>query len=790
MHVYHYAAYEPAALKRLMGRHATREDEVDRLLRGGVLVDLHRAVRQGVRASVEGYSIKRLEPLYGFAREVDLRDAGSSLAAFAQWLELGDGERPTADHLARIESYNRDDAESNRRLRDWLEQRRVEMAARTGQPVPRPTARAGEPSPELTETLRRVAALAARLTDGVPADPALRTPEQHGRWLLAQLLSWHRREEKSVWWELFRLMGLNPDQLIEEGDAIGGLEPDGPVGGTTGRRVLKQVWRYRYPDQDHDIGPGMEVFDPALAQAQPDAPSSQWKVGTVTEVDLAARTIEVERRVDGDPPHPRALVPLVHFRTTEQQNALFRIGTWVADHDLKREAGPYLAGRDLLLRCPPRAGQAAGEPLRREGESALDAARRLILTVEGGTLAIQGPPGSGKTYTGARMIAALLGAGRKVGICATSHKVIGNLLVEAIEAALEKRIAVRPMQRAEDPDDLCGHPRVRQAASNQEARAALTGGQANLVGGTAWLWSRAEMAETVDVLFVDEAGQISLANALAISQAAHVLVLLGDPQQLEQPLRGSHPPGADRSALAHLLGAAATMPPDLGLFLETTWRLHPDVCRFTSEMFYDGRLNPEPHLAGQTLRAFGHTLRSAPALPAALALHSAPALDGTGLRLIEAAHVGNDNESVEEAEQIARVAQALVDGGASWVDQHGRLQPLTWNDILIVAPYNAQVGAIRRRLPRAWVGTVDKFQGQEAPVSLYSMTTSSPENAPRGMDFLYSRHRLNVATSRARCVALVIASPDLLRVRARTPGQMRLANALCRFVELAVPLSV
>jgi uncharacterized protein len=323
-------------------------------------------------------------------------------------------------------------------------------------------------------------------------------------------------------------------------------------------------------------------------------------------------------------------------------------------------------------------------------------------------------------------------------------------------------------------DELCDHPAVLHADDNPAVFDGLTLGGINLVGGTAWLWSREEMAEIVDVLFVDEAGQISLANALAISQAARALVLLGDPQQLDQPLRGTHPPGADRSALAHLLGTEATMPPALGLFLETTWRLHPDLCRFTSEAFYDSRLHPEPHLAVQALRA------------------AAPGLAATGPRLLEIEHFGNDNESVEEARRIADVARILVDGGSQWIDQHGDHQPITWRDLLIVAPYNAQVGAIRRLLPpeaQERVGTVDKFQGQEAPISLYSMTTSSPEDAPRGMDFLYSRNRLNVATSRARCVAVVVASPELLRVRARTPKQMRLANALCRFVELAERVS-
>jgi uncharacterized protein len=245
------------------------------------------------------------------------------------------------------------------------------------------------------------------------------------------------------------------------------------------------------------------------------------------------------------------------------------------------------------------------------------------------------------------------------------------------------------------------------------------------------------------------------------------IVLLGDPQQLDQPLQGSHPPGADRSSLAHLLGDMATLPPALGLFLEHTYRLHPHLAAFTSTAFYDGRLEARPELANQELGG------------------PAP-LRGSGVRLLEADHVGADSVSRAEALQVAGVVRALVESGSTWTDAEGVKRPIGYRDVLIVAPYNAQVGQIASLLPaEARVGTVDKFQGQEAPISIYSMTSSSPEDAPRGMAFLYSRNRLNVATSRARCIAVVVAEPALLRVRARTPEQMRLANALCQFAELA-----
>jgi uncharacterized protein len=479
-------------------------------------------------------------------------------------------------------------------------------------------------------------------------------------------------------------------------------------------------------------------------------------------VDIAAATVDIRR--DTSKPHPRAIVPLPWVRTQAHQERLFEIGEWVADHGIDG-SGAHRAIRDLLLSRPPRAGQAAGEPLARADESDLTAARRLVMSLESTTLAIQGPPGSGKTFSGARMICTALAAGRRVGITGTSHKVIGNLLAEVLRAGADEGVDVRPVQHGQ-PSQVLDDERVVRAKDADDVRHRLEDGRANLGAGTSWLWASAKVAGVLDLLFVDEAGQISLANVAAMSTSTDSIVLLGDPQQLDQPLRGTHPPGAERSALAHVLDGAATIQPDRGLFLERTWRLHPALCAFTSEVFYDGRLEPEPHLVGQSVRS-----RTGLA-------------DGVGPRLLPAETVGADSESPAEAAAVAELARSIV--GGSWTDAKGVERRLAWKDVLIVAPYNAQVGAIQRLLPSdARVGTVDKFQGQEAPVSIYSLTTSSPELAPRGMDFLYSRNRLNVATSRARCVAIVVGSPDLWRVRARTPAQMRLANAFCRFVELA-----
>jgi len=445
------------------------------------------------------------------------------------------------------------------------------------------------------------------------------------------------------------------------------------------------------------------------------------------------------------------------------QESLVRLAEYVVANGIDGD-GPHKAARDLLLRKA--AILSDGSVFRLDGEGTLDAAVRVAGLLDCGTFPIQGPPGTGKTFTGARMICELVRLGKKVGIVANSHAVIRNLVDCVRSSADELGVGVQCIQlpKEQEPD---GH-RLKIARDNAGVFAALNL-DCQAAAGTAWLWSTPEAFGKVDVLFVDEAAQISLANVVAVAQAARVIVLLGDPQQLDQPTKGSHPEGTGSSALDHILDGRQTIDPDQGLFLEETWRLHPDICEFTSEVFYEAKLRSRPGLEVQVLEPIA-------------------GLGASGLRFLAVEHRGNQNCSREEAEAVADLVKRAVESAANWTDLKFGTRVIRMKDVLIVTPYNAQVFEIRRRLPDALVGTVDKFQGQAAAIAIYSLATSSHADAPRGMEFLYSLNRLNVATSRAKCVSILVAAPGIFEMECRTPRQMQLANAFCRFQELAAEL--
>lgn len=744
LHIYHYAPYEPAALKRLMGRYASREEEIDRMLRAKLFVDLYGVVRHSIRASVESYSIKRIEPFYGFTRKVPLADANAALANLQANLELQDVPSISGETRAIVQGYNQDDCYAAAGLRDWLEAHRARLVAE-GTDVPRPApGEDGAPNERITAWLMRIGPVIERLTADVPVDREARTAEQQGRWILANILDWHRREQKAVWWEHFRLAALSPEDLLDERAGLSGLTFIGIVGGT----ARSPIHRYSFPPQETELR-GEENLRRVGGES----------FGSIHEISVDALTVDIKKRQDSKDLHPEAVYAHKVVNPEPIPDALVRIGEYVAEHGLASE-GRYKAARDLLLREGPRLG---GAPIRQEGETTLDAAVRLCAHLQQGVLPIQGPPGAGKTYTGARMICELVRLGKKVGITANSHKVIRHLINKTIEAADELGIGVQCCQKPDEMEN--NQPRLSFARSNDDLFQSLTSGT-SVGGGTAWLWAHPDAFEAVDVLFVDEAAQMSLANVLAVSQAAKTIVLIGDPQQLDQPMQGSHPEGTDVSALNHILGQAQTIADDRGLFLEETWRLHPDICAFTSELFYAGKLRSKPGLDQQAIISDGR-------------------IAGSGLRYLPVVHAGNQNSAPEEAEAIASLVTGILQSGARWMDGDGDVHPVTLADVLIITPYNAQVFEIEQRLPGARVGTVDKFQGQEAPIAIYSTATSSHADAPRGMEFLYSLNRFNVATSRARCISILVSSPQVFEAECRTPRQIQLANAFCRYLELA-----
>jgi predicted RecB family nuclease len=748
MHVYHFGAYEPGALKRLMGMYATREDEIDGLLRAGAMVDLHQAFKQSTRAGVEEYSLKKIEAFYRFERKTPLDESRAAMRYVEHRLELERNLENIADKIrTAMEGYNSEDCFSTAALRDWLEEERSKLVDR-GTVVARPPEKSGDPSEKLQNKLDRAAALTERLCEGIPVDPKARSNEQGGQWLLAQLLSWHRREDKRAWQEGYRLAEMNDEDLLDERVGLTRLRFVERVDG--GQQVPTD--RYFFDPQKSNVRAGKDVY------------FGDEKFGEVGAIDHINGVVDIKKTKKTAEIHP----PTVYMWTSPlptdaQAGSLYRIGDWVAANGVDTP-GRYRAGRDLLLRRPPRLlDKEQLEPL--ASETPENTASRIVLALEDSVFAIQGPPGSGKTYTGARMICELVRRGKKIGVTALSHKVIRNLLEAVVEAAQQKDVAgVRCMHRERDGEESEGVAVAKK--NNEEALEALQSGRAKVVGGTSWLWSPETAFEAVDVLFIDEAGQMALADVLAVSQAAKRLVLLGDPQQLERPLKGSHPEGAEKSALEHLLNGRKTIPADMGFLLPESWRLHPEVCKFTSEVFYEDKLSSHPIARSRVLE--GHAW-----------------LKGSGLWFVPVEHEGNRNSCAEEVEVVARIVEGLLQPEVKWFYGAGNSRRLKEEDILIVAPYNAQVADLSVRLPKMRVGTVDKFQGQEAPVVIYSLTTSSPEEAPRGMEFLYSLNRLNVATSRAMSNVIVVGSPRLLEPDCRTPRQMQVANALCRYVELA-----
>ena len=794
MHVYHYAPYEKTALRNLSLVHQAGEDTVDDWLRQGLLVDLYATVRHSIRISEASYSIKKLEPLYmgDNLRSGDVKDAGASVVAYAAYCAARDeGRREDADAiLASISDYNQYDCLSTLRLRDWLLQLGEDASAsqergRTAGGVDEGGLDAAAIGPEAGPGgLPGIAADA-----GGDAVPAEETPEE-GRlreylaalpdnrpWtdderaiaMVAAATGYHRRERKQFWWQHFDRVEAPVDNwsgqrnvfVVESAE----VSSDWALAKATEKmrtRVLKLRGTMTEGSDFRADSTWCRLYDPPApdGMAAPNAAPG-------------ARAYTFKTRIDdlrAAPDNPEYTIITISERESKKVGAYSHIPVALTEDqpvatvsieaaiaELARAVGstlpslPAQPGLDILRKLPPRFRSLRGPAEVRHGNDGTadyaGAITESLRDLDHSYLAVQGPPGTGKTYVGAHVIGRLVAEGWKIGVVAQSHNVVENLLCRAIEDGDVDPSCVA--KKLKDPHEV---PWSLTADGDVARLLASPGGC--LVGGTAWVMTGKEVPSgSLDLLVIDEAGQFSLANTLAVSRAAKRLLLLGDPQQLPQVSQGAHPEPVDESALGWLAAGHATLPAALGYFLADTWRMHPELCRAVSNLSYEGKLKSAPAAAHRELE------RVAP-----------------GVETVLVNHTGNTTASKEEAEEVVRQAQRHL--GLKWTAGAGsEARPLEQQDLLVVAAYNAQVHLIRRHLseaglPKVRVGTVDKFQGQEAPVVFVSMACSAVAEAPRGAEFLLNRNRINVAVSRGQWRAVIVRSPELTSYMPHKPAAL------------------
>jgi uncharacterized protein len=732
-HIYHYAAYEITALRKLSTAYATREAALDALLRAEKFVDLYAITRQAVRTSEPSLSLKALEIFFAEKRDAAVKQADQSIVYYHRWKETRDQAL-----LDDILAYNKVDCENTEGLRDWLLSLRPASLDWWTKPGP-------APDPEKSALAVEREARREALRIDVRANAVRLSPR--ARELVAHLIDFHTRANKPAQWAVYDRCGRDEDELIDDADCIGGLVPDGQDWLRPDKRSI--IARYRFPDQETKLREGSDVLHaPTLA-----------KMGAVHAMDREAGWVEVRRGAKAPEPWPEAgaLIPGWPLSTEALELAVERVAAHFA---ASAGSTAYQALVDLLERAPPRVNGWLGGDLVRPGESLIDAATGRALALDDSTLFIQGPPGTGKTYTSAHVIIGLIAAGKRVGVSSNSHKAINNLLAKVEVVAAERGVSFKGAKKVTkaDPETYLNGSIIEDVPDNETVES----GNYDLIGGTAWLFARQAMDQTLDYLFVDEAGQVSLGHLVAMSAAARNIILVGDQMQLGQPIQGAHPGESGLSVLDYLLEGAATIAPDRGILLDTSWRMHPDICSFISTVVYDGRLKAHSDCARQILKLRGP---------------SSPVLKPHGIRLLPMNHAGCSQASVAEVDEVETLFAELL--GTAYIDRAGNEGVLGLDNILVVAPYNMQVNALQARLPGgARVGTVDKFQGQEAEVVIVSLTTSSPDDLPRHVDFFYSKNRLNVAISRARTLAIVLANPRLLELDAKTVEHLRLVNTL------------
>ncbi|MFZ0834513.1 MAG: TM0106 family RecB-like putative nuclease [Mycobacterium sp.] len=747
MHIYHYAAYEKTALLRLAARHGVGEDEVDDLLRSEVLVNLYPIVRKAILVGTQSYGLKALEPLYmgDELRVGDVTTAAGSITQYARYCALRDvgREEDASGVLKDLADYNRYDCTSTRKLRDWLVLRSFENGV-THLTRPAPP---GETVSTDDEIARTLTGFAGDASDG-------RSPDQTAAALVNAARGYYQRERKPFWWNHFdRLTG----PVEEWADTSGVFRVESarveagwhlPPGKRKPRRHVRLTGSLCGGMLDTRL---CVLYGRPAPRGLDDAHPDRRAAGNGTVIDTvdAATGVPVEVLLEELQPDagpfdhlPMALTPGFPVSTDSMEQVIETVAAEAAESVRAGSGLPGSAVIDILRRNPPTL--TSGDPLPRLGDD-ISSITAALLQLTDSYVAVHGPPGTGKTHNAARVIARLVNEHQwRVGVVAQSHAVVENLFDKIVEAGVDPSVV------AKKPNGSYSNPPPWQLISENKYADFINDHAGCVIGGTAWDFANAARIPpgSLDVLTIDEAGQFSLASTVAVSRAARNLLLLGDPQQLPEVSTGTHPERVDCSALGWLLDGRDVLPDEFGYFLEHTYRMHPAVCQAVSALSYDNRLLPDAKTSGRVLAGY------------------AP-----GIHTVCVDHSDNDTSSGEEAVTIvSEICRVL---GAQWTDGD-KSRKLTQHDVLVVAPYNAQVLCVRSYLDAAGlsdvrVGTVDKFQGRQAPVVFVSMAASSIEDVPRGMSFLLNRNRLNVAVSRAQYASVIVRSPSLTEYLPTSP---------------------
>lgn len=743
MHIYHYGSYEVTALRRLMGRYGIKEHKVDTLLRNRVFIDLYSVVRNGLLIGEPSYSIKNVEHVYRQNRDTEVGSGGESIVVYEEWRTTPDGFTwQTSEILNAIREYNIDDCNSTQELAKWLRLVQFNHKISYLMPTAQKIVEDDEEKTEITQLRDRLLNKALSETD-----ENKKSVIQN----LAWLLEFHKRESKPTWWRLFDRLSCTAMDLHDDMDCLVGLQRTNRKPFLPTSRAKNQVFEYSFDKNQPFKGQSKRFY--VLGE-------DNVKV-TMYDINLDEGLICLQSKLS--PETSVSLVPDQFVSPAPIPSAIQNVIQKILDNNFTNSAIV-----DFLFRRQPRFLDGPKNPIVNEdllGNEFMNSVVSAANQLDNSYLCIQGPPGAGKTYTARHIIADLISKGKRIGISSNSHKAIINLMGGVADHLLRNSIVGQLIKVGGDPEDpIFTRSNVRFRKDAKACGDELNASQI-CIGGTAWLFCNSVLVEEqgiggFDYLFIDEAGQVSVANLIGMSRVAKNIILMGDQMQLGQPIQGSHPDESGQSILDYLLKHQATIPPNIGIFLPKTYRMHPDICHLVSNQVYDGRLD-------SAIETNEHIVNVSPdVLPIKQGIHFIPVI-----------HEGNTQASEEEVEVINSLAQKLINL-PYWPKKGEKKQRfIGWSDILFVAPYNYQVNLLKTALNAdARVGSVDKFQGQEAPIVFLSMCASDASESPRGIDFLFSKNRLNVAISRAQSLVIVVGSPNLAKSSVNNLRQMELVN--------------